>query len=435
MSLKGSIERTLRAGRLPVPPEKVRTKTEKAAAGLGTAIHGASADRLVDKSWDAIGARMNFGDFDINSHRDIRSAIANIWQDESRRKYAGPLVQYGLESRRKSFDREIVLAYLRRFPLADAAFPVLAAAAGGAAERHDWPWRQRGRDWLLWNAQQRPAKLGDALMRTDQPLAVLRGAGLDGDLEAGAFVANVLDTACLKTAESRGPEAEQWGKRLVLLFESLQVGGSNALLAYGLLSPWGGGNPGEAYRKSIAKLLVDRIGDPRFNTNAWEAVADDLRRRKVDFDPAQLVAVLRRWLTQETVRAFFRIVGATTDRKDQWDAREAFWLGYLKAGLIQDAWFAFGRRAEAIAGARAADEGLRFGRVVGGGDPSHSALLIALGDLRIAEWSHNGACRFWPAVSSTQATKALSSASAPQLYLATYEGPLLRATFGPSGFA
>ncbi len=312
---------------------------------------------------------------------------------------------------------------------------MLAAAAGGAAERHDWPWRQRGRDWLLWNAQQGPTKLADALMQTDQPLTVLHGAGLDGDLEAGAFVANVLEMACLKTAGTRGPDAEHLGKRLVSLFERLQVGGSNALLAFGLLSPWTVSNPGVSYRKSISRLLVDRIGDPRFNTNAWEAIGDDLRRRHVKFDPAELIGVLRRWLTQETVRAFFRIVGATTDRKDQWDAREAFWLSYLEAGLIQDAWFAFGRRAEAVAGGRAANEGLRFGRVEGGGDPSHSALILTLGDLRIAEWSHNGACRFWPIVSSAQATRALGSAGAPELYQPRYEGTNLRATFGPSGFA
>jgi hypothetical protein len=48
--------------------------------------------------------------------------------------------------------------------------------------------------------------------------------------------------------------------------------------------------------------------------------------------------------------------------------------------------------------------------------PDQSVLLMRLGDLVIAEWSHNGAMRFWKA----------DSKAAPEFHLTDYNGADLR---------
>lgn len=426
MSLKDTMARLVRHPSLPTPSKDKMTRMEKVAGHLassGGSMGRGALDR--DESWEAVAKRIDFEDLAAARPRDIRRALSDIWENKEWTAEAAPLVAHSLNERRKTYDRELVLAYLRRFPLEHRAFPALNTAASAAAERHDWPWRERGKKFLLWNADEGPGTIGKALLDADQPATVLRDAGLDGDLAAGLFVEDALEEACEQVGGSRGAKAEMLGSKLAGLFETLKIGGSDAMLAYGLLAPWRDANPSEPHRKAIAKILLARIGDPRFARARWMTVQVDLEDKMPGCDVERLVATLRRWLTDATVKAFFRIIGRTTDRKDQWDAREAFWLEYLDMGAISDAWFAFGRRAEALAGAMAKEESVPFGRVVGGGEPSHSSLIMSIGDTRIAEWSHNGSCRFWPT----------ESQQAPALYAKSYDGNDLRTTSGPKGFS
>lgn len=424
--LKDTIARLVRHTGLPTPPKDKLTTMEKIAAQLASRSGGAGKgahDR--DESWEAVVQRIDFDNLAAARPRDIRRALSDIWEKNAWSSKASPLVAHSLGEQRKTYDRELVLAYLRRFPLDHDAFSALNQAAGAAAERHDWPWRERGRKFHLWDADEGPEAIGKALLDADEPGAVLREAGLDGDLAAGFFMEDALADACEQVGDSRKAEAEMLGGKLAALFDTLKVGGNDAMLVYGLLAPWQNVNPSEGHRKVIAQILLARIGDPRFARARWSAVLADLGNRMPGCDVEQLVATLRRWLTDATVKAFFLIIGRTTDRKDQWDAREAFWLGYLNIGVISEAWFAFGRRAEELAYGMAREESVAFGRVASGANPGHSSLIMSIGDTRIAEWSHNGSCRFWPA----------GSKRAPELYAPTYDGAELRTMSGPPGFA
>jgi len=251
---------------------------------------------------------------------------------------------------------------------------------------------------------------------------VLRGAGLDGDLVQGEFVADALELACEMAGREKGEAAIAAGDRLITLFQQLAVTGANAMLAWALLTPWAERAPPDEYRDRVAKLLVARVGDPRIQRARWDALAAEMPGDGA----SALVSMVRRWLTQRTVRQFFSIVGATTNDPQQWTAREQFWLGYLDSGVIEDAWFAFGRQAELLADSAIKAEGdLMYGEITGGGaDPSHSALLMSIGDVRIAEWSHNGSCRFWDR----------ADRQAPALYQKQYFGLQLRAMNGGRGY-
>lgn len=356
------------------------------------------------------------------ARRDLRRLVSELWEDERCDAIAPTVLDAAIAADAKSLDRAVLTAYLRHFPAEHLAFERLRAASALAAGRRDWPWRQRGESWRLWDRRAGPERLAKALIEQPDARAVLREAGLDGDLVQGEFVADALEAACEQAADTVGAAAIEAGERLIGLFEQLSVSGTDAMLAWALLAPWADHQPPDSYRDRLAKLLVTRIGDPRLQPARWDAVVAEMR----DPEAPKLVAMMRRWLTQRTVRQFFSVVGATTNDPRQWAAREEFWLAYLDDGAIDDAWFAFGRQADALAdGAIEAGSDLLYGEITGSGaDPSHSALLMSIGDVRIAEWSHNGSCRFWDQ----------RDRQAPQLYKKQYFGMALRAMNGGRGF-
>lgn len=356
--------------------------------------------------------------------RDLRRLVRQMWNDPRCDPIVPAVLDAAIAADAKSCDRAIITGYLDHFPTDHPDFERLTHASALAARRRDWPWRERGERWRLWNGDEGPARLASALLESDDPAATLREVGLDGDLAEGEFVAEALNDACEKAATARGAHAVRLGEQLIALFGKLSARELDGALIDGLLRPWVHTQPEDAHKRRLGGFLTARYGDPRIERTRWAALAQELAERGTGYDPEALIDTLRRWLTEAAVRAFFSIVGRTAERKDQWAAREKFWLGYLDSGAVRDGWFAFGRQAERLAGGLAKDEALQYGRVIGGADPSHSSLILSIGDLRIAEWSHNGKCRFWPA----------AQRSAPVPYRREYDGLLLRTTHGPAGF-
>ncbi|MGF7152180.1 hypothetical protein FHS96_005849 [Sphingomonas zeicaulis] len=416
-----------------MPTTGRRLHSERAADEIASRVaagaSGGEDDGGDGEDWEAVAARIDFSRPGEARSGDIRRAIDAIWEDGERERHAAGLIEYGLAAGRKSYDRSLIIAYLRRFPFDHPAFPVLLNAAEESAERHDWIWRERGQRWHFWSDEAGPATLGAALLATDDPASLLREAGLDGELAEGGFVAEALGDACETVGDSMSAEAETLGGRLIRLFDTLGVGSMDAMLVYALLNPWISTQPSEEHSKLVGGLLVKRIGDPRqFDRSAWGAILKQLGELMPGVRPDAMMAVLVGWLTQTTVREFFKIVGRTTDDPVQWGAREKFWLDYLEAGVISKAWFAFGAKAENLVHSLGETSSVGAGKIIGSSqyaNPSHSSLILEIGDQIIAEWSHSGSCRFWMAADQDHA---------PAFYKSTYFGYQLRAMNGGGGF-
>jgi len=354
--------------------------------------------------------------------RDLRRLVSELWNDERCDHVAPAVLDAAINANAKSLDRAVLSAYLRHFPLEHPAFERLRAASALGAGRWEWPWKARGERWRLWHRDDGPTGVATALLAGDDARAILRDLGLDGDLAEGEFVAQALETACEQVAATKADAAIASGQRLIALFEQLGVTSTDAWLAWALLTPWRDRSPPDAYRERLTKLLVARVGDPRIKSRPWSALAAEMPST----DASQLVAMVRRWLVHRDFRAFFSIVGAVTNDPRQWAARQEFWLGYLDSEVVDDACFAFGRQADALAEmSKSGDAALEYAEITGGGaDPTHSALIISIGDVRIAEWSHNGSCRFWDR----------RDQKAPELHKPQYFGMQLRAMNGGRGF-
>ena len=213
---------------------------------------------------------------------------------------------------------------------------------------------------------------------------------------------------------------------MIALFESFPATKElNAALAYALLAPWTRESCTDAHQQLISGLLVRRSGDPRLELGRWKALRLDVLEMFPSADVDKAFAVLRRWLVRATVREFFSVVAKTVERRDQWKERTDFWLAYLDEGMITDAWFAFGSQAERLAQKFLEDRAMLYATLEGGGATSaQSALIFSIGDVRIAEWSDNGSCRFWRSV----------DLKAPALYSPRYSRTSLRAMAAGDGF-
>ncbi|GEO01847.1 hypothetical protein NSE01_36790 [Novosphingobium sediminis] len=353
------------------------------------------------------------------SRRDLRRLVQDMWGDPRCNAIAASALTAASASGAKSIERTLISAYLRYFPVEHPVFPALAEAVSGFAEQHDWPWRERGRNWRLWDPQNGPTALAEALIRSNDPTTALRDAGLDGDLAQGEFALVAVAAACRVVAEMRGAEAQSAGRKIISLSAAFPTAQLDGLVLKALLAPWRSQKPPKPYLDQLLDYLVKKFGDPRFRQARWQTLAEDMK----DANAAQLVMLVRGWLTERTVREFFDIIAATTTDPKQWAARQEFWLAYLDEGVIGDAWFAFGRQAEAMA--RSVIKEGQFGRIVGGGaDANQSALVMAIKDLRVVEWSNNGSCRFWHK----------DDRKSPTLYKPEYIGTLFRDMNGSRGF-
>jgi len=235
---------------------------------------------------------------------------------------------------------------------------------------------------------------------TESTERMLEEAGLAGELSRSSFAAAAF-RAAVRDVRNQLQQNDPQSQRLERLLEwsvlqdpaggELQYPHLRIELAEALLEPFqeGGGSTEIAAR--IKSYFLEVYGDPRLSRSRWQGVSQGAE------------AVMLRWLVQSTLEDFFRFVahvaGRDAEADRHWHYRHAFWRAYLRAGVIEQAWVAFGARAAEEAERRFQDRGVSYGRIRSGQNvkPNHAVLLLKVGDLTITEWSHVGKYRMWTA--------------------------------------
>ncbi len=380
------------------------------------------------ESWEIFVQRVDLQHPENLRSKYMRRFLSEVWLHQGHHQELALALSIAAKKRKPSYLRAIIISYFRYFSAQDPLMVELAKFCSHMAKHlRDDIWAKRGELWQLWDVQRGPINFAKSLLATDEPARFLRDSGFEGELGDSLFLQAVLRAACIASATVKVEEAETTGNQLQSLFAALPGAGEvNGLLAYALLAPWLETKPPETYQRALIAFLVGRLSDPRLQSAPWVTAITEVRQFLPNAHAEEAFVVLRRWLVQSTVRQFFSIVAKTTGNEQQWKDRTAFWLSYLDAGLIQDAWFAFGPQAEQVARRFAQEANVAYGRIErgGGATPQSSSLVLSIGDIRIAEWSHDGACRFWPA----------RNEDAPALYKRNYDPDQLRAMHGKTGF-
>ncbi len=181
---------------------------------------------------------------------------------------------------------------------------------------------------------------------------------------------------------------------------------------HAMLSPFDSEVPSPEVQKLLMGTLVSKYGDPRIGE--WPG----LRGNDGKFRSDKCVATIKRWLSIEYLDLFVRIIETTAEDR-QFRPRKRFWLQYFEKGVISDLTLILASDASAIARRmRRQTENAEYMKwaTLKRALPNQSVLLMRLGDLVIAEWSHSGAMQFWKVDNTT----------APEFHLPEYFSSALR---------
>jgi hypothetical protein len=392
-----SLAQALREAALPTtvlaPPRLVIVARQLASRWSQTATppQGPDLDAVVERFAAALGdgasAWRQLGP------RDWRSLPWALWHQDSRLAREPALLD-ALEARlrqtrRRSLVAGLIGAYLHAFSPGRPGLDRVAALLAEQVERWDWPWRERAWSLHLFTIDDAPARLAEhCLAAPAGARAALREAGLAGvgckGLPLQALLA-ALERLKLDFGTGRPTPLEP-----VIAWcsddEGQILAPARGPLAEALLLPWAQRPPPDALRAKIEPLLLRHYGDPRVRPKPWLQVSDAAQ------------AVFRRWLVKVALDQFLEVIDRTViEYRHQWRYRRAFWSAWYRSGEIHEAHVMFApvgyRKAKRLFGKDAPCAELTTGTKPVAGD--HAVLLLRIGRLVIADWSHNGRCAIW----------------------------------------
>jgi hypothetical protein len=332
--------------------------------------------------------------------RDFKHVVDLLWEPPPLAADAAFLARYVAELRARDSGpalRRLALQWLLMFAAERPGMAEIAGVLRSEAPRLRGAMSAPDTARRLFDPVAGPVSLATELAHgSGEPADVLARHGLRGAAAEGGFV----QTAFLWLLATLRQHLTAAQGACPPLFERVRALATNAkgeprfrelraAFAEALLLPFAGMEPARATRELIETELLGRLGDPRVDAAAWAGVS------------AAAKDVMLRWLTEATLEAFIAIVRRHAD-PEHWRYREAFWRAFLRAGHIRTAQVAFGpaaRQEVQTLARRENDPRLRvFARLEGSGVlANHAVLLLRIGDLTLAEWSHTGALRIWKA--------------------------------------
>lgn len=154
-------------------------------------------------------------------------------------------------------------------------------------------------------------------------------------------------------------------------------------------------NPPSAHLKGLLQgIFINSFSDPRVSTSQWPALSHREGGDKLRND---CLGIVKRWLNFEAIELFFKVI-AEHAPDAQFEPRRQLWKSYFDQEVVGEAHIALGQSADKTARRlKQTDEnarGLIWGEL-NGANPDQSVLLMQIGELTVAEWSHNGKFRAW----------------------------------------
>ncbi|MEZ0171640.1 EH signature domain-containing protein [Microvirga sp. TS319] len=291
-----------------------------------------------------------------------------------------------------------LLDYAPELPRIDVVARTLAACA----ERAGDPWHALQRDFGLFEGEVGVRRVAEAALDRNMTVPALLATSRLGTIGSEAGFAEAAFLAGLHrlgqgSGVSTGTHLARIHRWSLNESQNFIYAAHRAAVANALIRPFADSRPDG--RETLSRFLIDRLGDPRTRPGAWIGAEEAAR-------------VVRRWLTEYSLRAFFDIIDSGVGDRT-WRFRRSFWMGVFDEGLINEAWVIFGRghirNAQAYLGKG------NFGQFSSGGskqlDDHHAVLLMQVGNGVIADWSHNGRCNIW---------RDVGARDAPQLFRMSY---------------
>lgn len=401
-----------------------RTKIGELAANLPEVVLATRKPRDLSQLAREIYKCIHSGD--LLSRRQAREAPWCLWHKDTRLAEQPDALRTILdavsEATRPSAFNALSTAFAECFDPGSVGMDEASTCLRQLASRWDSPWARLHADLAFFDMRLGPSRLAAAVIAQNRPASdIIRSYGI-GAMGAKSGYTRAV-TFSLLDQLANGGEPDHLARLEKVERYALDERGEPSFdgllgkIAEALLKPFGQSKPERTLRDRFLSVLLRLLGDPRVPSqrNKWHHV------------PAHLTNLVRGWLTEQSLRQFVHVVAETTERPDTWAYRGEFWMAVYEAGLISEAWVAFGsggaRLARRIFGNTAS-----FGRLEAeskGVDEGHTVLLLRIGNGVVADWSHNGKCNIWSDANSP---------TAPKLYRSAYGSDEVRIRKGSGNY-
>jgi hypothetical protein len=326
----------------------------------------------------------------IPERRDLNAAPWCLWGTDSAITKNKVLLERFLadaERRgRRRFFRRLIAAYFESYSEAADGLNAVAATLRTLVPRFDSELSRAAANLNLFDPAEGPHRLANAALARGQPAwDLLRDCGA-GALASEAGFARASFLSGLMALRQYSVEHPMdhlqririWGFRND---KSIMYPQHRAALIDALVLPQAERLQRGAERDEYIRFLLENFGDPRLRPGNWSG--------------AESSRLVRRWLTDQSLRQFLDVVdeGAL---HHQWVYRRSFWEAAHRLDLISDAWVIFDKigasRARTIFETETPFGSWKSGAIVSAGQ---ACMLLRVGPGLIAEWSHNGRCHIW----------------------------------------
>lgn len=399
-----------------------RSKLAELAANLPEAVLTAKPPRDIRQLAHEILECLDSGS--QLSRRQVREAAWCLWHKDT--QLAGQpdvlkaILEAVSEAVRPSAFNSLATAFADYFDPGMAGVDAVSSCLQRLADRWDTPWSRLHKDFAFFDTRIGPERLAAAVIAQNRPAPdIIREYDIGAMGAKSGYVRAV--TVSLLDQLANGAEPDHLRRLEKVERYALDERGEPSFdgllgkIAEALLKPFGQSRPEQTIRDRFLSLLLRLLGDPRVpsSRNRWHHV------------PAFLTAIVRGWLTEQSLRQFLDIVDQTAV-EHMWKYRRAFWEAVYDAGLISEAWVAFGPLGQRLV-RQHFDRNASFARLETDGksvEQGHAVLLLKVGDGIIADWSHNGKYNIW---------KSSSDRTAPRLYKSVYGSDEVRIVASGSG--
>jgi len=348
-----------------------------------------------DKEAAEIAAILRAGD--ALNQRQVRLAPWCLWDTKPALAHDTSILPRLLKSIEESANarpfRALASSWLTQFRQDLPAGDEIAACLRRLAAKWDNRLSEAHRRFAIFHEVDGPEKLAVEVRRQGRPVTqILQTLGL-GAIAANGRYAQAITMALLMQLAS-GSEPDHL-RRLDLVEKhafndgKILFDGLRPFVAAAVLQPClQGAGIAEDVKRQLLQFILAAFRDLRLSPGTWVNIDPDIKDLVVG------------WLSRESLRQFLDIVDDTA-KKYMWRYRRAFWEAvysfYEDLRVPVEAWVALGdkgaRRARTSFGSAAS-----FGRLTQSGkpvQPGHAVLLLKIGDVFIADWSHEGKCNLW----------------------------------------
>lgn len=291
----------------------------------------------------------------------------------------------------KLYINPIIYSYLLFYDPQSDYIKIAGEFLSSIVKKWNWQWSELDKRFNLFSPSEGHANIANSILSSDEnPIEFLLSIGISENFQYSGLSEAVFAACLERLDDSEESQIESLTYKILnwaIPKDQLYYQKYKSKLIESVLLPWKDANPGSDLKDFIQNKLISTFKDPRISQSAWLDVCDDAKR------------VLRKWLSRRSLEQFIQLINELA-RDDHWKFRKAFWTAYYDAGVVEDAWVVLtnsghelARRKRILNDDPTWDNHARFSTAPARAD--HSVLIMKIGNLTIADFSHDGKCRIW----------------------------------------